>query len=135
MAWLWLVGAFGVAVLGYCWLLPSPSGRPSARAWVAAGLQRCADRLRGDRRRRPDPFEVLRLQTRLSVLAGQIRSLEGDEWVYAKAHRLEAHRAAYDDLLDEACRLAGVPVEPGQGRGERRRWHEELELASRGWSW
>lgn len=135
MAWLWLVGAGAVALLCYCWLLPSPSGQRSIRVRGAAGFQRCADRLRGNAERRPDPFEALRLQTRLSVLAGQIRSLEGSEWVYAKAHRLEAHRAAYDDLLDEACRLAGVPVEPGQGRGENRRWYEELELAARGWSW
>ncbi len=46
-------------------------------------------------------------------------------------------RAAYDDLLEEACRLAGVEVDRAAGRRgeESRRCAEELELAARGWSW
>jgi hypothetical protein len=46
-----------------------------------------------------------------------------------------AAEAAYDDLLDEACRLAGVPETAHLARGEDKRWLEEQELASRGWSW
>jgi hypothetical protein len=45
-----------------------------------------------------------------------------------------ALEAAYDDLLDEACRLAGVP-DPEVEQPEEKRWQEEQELASRGWSW
>jgi len=80
---------------------------------------------------------VLRLQTRLGVLAEQIRAIEADRHVYAKAHRLAATRAAYDDLLEEACVLAGVAVDGSAGRrgDESRRYAEELELAARGWSW
>ena len=81
----------------------------------------------------PDPFEVLRVQTRLAELSRQILALEADRHVFAKAHRLRATRAAYDDLLLEACRLAGVAVtEP---RGVQERWREEVELSSRGWTW
>lgn len=81
----------------------------------------------------PDPFAVLHVQMRLSELSRQLRVLEDDPYVFAKAHRLRATRAAYDDLLVEACRLAGVTVEGPRSTEER--WREELELSSRGWSW
>ena len=111
--------------------------RPPRRRWrsrLAGRLERTAGRLRsgGDA---PDPFEVLRLQTRLGVVADQVRLLEGDDRVYAKAARLRATQAAYDDLLEEACRLAGVPVQREGRRREQERLREEVELASRGWSW
>lgn len=87
-------------------------------------------------RRRPadDPFEVLRVQMRLAELARQIQALEVDPHVYAKAHKLRATHAAYDDLLVEACRLAGVDIADAP-RSRAERWREELELSSRGWSW
>jgi hypothetical protein len=91
-----------------------------------------------ERRRPPvpvDPFEVLRLQTRLGVLADQVRALEADAQVYAKAHRLAATRAAYDDLLGEACRMAGIQPVPEARRSEGERLREEVELTSRGWNW
>ncbi|MBC7292037.1 MAG: hypothetical protein H5T83_11990 [Actinotalea sp.] len=106
----------------------------------------------------PDPFEVLSLQVRLGLLADQLRVLENDPQVFARARRLIAVRAAYDALLAEACRLAGVELEEDEeegappGGGPRRleglptenrmtvvsdhqRFREEMELASRGWSW
>ncbi len=82
----------------------------------------------------PDPFAALHVQMRLSELSRQISVLEADPYVFAKAHRLRATRAAYDDLLVEACRLAGVVVGEGP-RSTEERWREELELSSRGWSW
>jgi hypothetical protein len=82
----------------------------------------------------PDPFVVLRVQSRLSVLASEIRALEADPFGFAKVRRLEALRAAYDDLLDEGCRLAGVAALEGENR-ETRRWREEQQLTERGWSW
>ncbi|MGH3507563.1 MAG: hypothetical protein ACRDO2_10215 [Nocardioidaceae bacterium] len=86
----------------------------------------------------PDPFEVLRVQHQLGELSSQIRRLEGDPRAYARVHRLEAVQAAYDDLLREGCRLAGVPGDAGDADApdaESRRWHEEQALAERGWSW
>jgi len=90
--------------------------------------------LRAGRPTPPDPFAALAVQMRLSELSRQIRVLEGDPHVFAKAHRLRATRGAYDDLLVEACRLAGVTVGDGP-RGTEERWRTELELSSRGWSW
>ena len=102
-------------------LLPR-AGRPPRWRALAARL---------DRRKPPppDPFETLRVQARLGILAAEIRWLEGDEaQVYAKAHRLRASRGAYADLLGDACRLAGVP--PTGDPDER-----EVALAARGWTW
>lgn len=96
------------------------------------------------RRRRPplpDPFEVLRVQMRLAALADEVRKLERSEDVYAKVHHMRATEAAYDAMLFEACRLAGVPTQPQPGRlstlvqDRDERFREEVELASRGWSW
>jgi len=58
--------------------------------------------------------------------------------VFARAHRIRVAQSAYDAVLGEACRLAGVPIrEVGEveirATGERERG--ELELASRGWFW
>jgi hypothetical protein len=109
----------------------------AALGWFLRGvLPSWASRLR--RRKAPpvpDPFAVLHLQRRLGRVADQVRLLECDREVYAKAQRLTATRAAYDDLLAEACRLAGVEIDPGAARGEDERLREEMELASRGWSW
>jgi hypothetical protein len=120
-----------VALLGH--VLPHPPSRMRRR------LQPLVDRVAARGRLRPgadpDPFDTLRLQTRLGVLAGEIRRIQATPRVYAKAHRLMALEAAYDDLLDEACRLAGVAGESDLERGEQKRWREEQELATRGWSW
>ncbi|NMR20283.1 hypothetical protein HIR71_08645 [Cellulomonas fimi] len=88
--------------------------------------------------RRPDvevdPFEILRLQLRLGAIADQVRALERDANVYARAHHLEATTNAYDALLAEACMLAGVDRDP-HARGDAERFREEVELTARGWSW
>ena len=60
------------------------------------------------RKQPPDPFEALRVQTRLGAVADEIRALHYDDSAYARAARLEARAAAYDALLREACELAGV---------------------------
>jgi hypothetical protein len=115
-------------------LLPQPpASRWRRRAQTSAG--RVVQRLRRRGDPEPDPFDTLRLQTRLGHLAGEIRRIETAPGVYARAHRLMAVEAAYDDLLEEACKLAGVPTETFVMRSEEKRWHEEQELASRGWSW
>lgn len=135
MSWLVImltpVVVFSVAAA----LVPPPGPPPRWRVRLAALLERLARRLRGSKPPPPDPFESLRLQMRLGVVTSQLRALEDDDQVYAKAHRLKATRAAYDDLLEEACRLAGVPPHPEGHRGESERLREEVELTSRGWSW
>ena len=89
----------------------------------------------------PDPFEVLRVQMRLAALAEEVRALERSSDVYARVHHIRATEAAYDAMLVEACRLAGVPTQSGNGRPSTvpqhrdERFREEVELASRGWSW
>jgi hypothetical protein len=110
-------------------VLPHPPSR------LRPLVERLAARLGRPTVAEADPFEALRLQTRLGYLAGKIQRIEATPHIYAKAHRLMALEAAYDDLLDEACRLAGVPGEADLERGEQKRWLEEQELATRGWSW
>ncbi|MDP9827799.1 hypothetical protein [Kineosporia succinea] len=96
----------------------------------------------------PDPFEALRLQMRLAVLADEMARLHHDETIFARAARLEARAAAYDALLGKACCLAGVaepapecaPVghatpPPVRLAGRDLRARRELLLAERGWSW
>jgi hypothetical protein len=134
MAWLAALVLFLTLCVLLSLLLPNP---PPSR-W-RRGLQRRTAGLLARLHRRqapdPDPFDTLRLQTRLGHLSTKIRSIESTPHVYARAHRLMALEAAYDDLLDEACRLAGCPDPPDEKRSEAKRWQEEQELAARGWSW
>jgi hypothetical protein len=112
-----------------------PPPRWRVRAGALAGKAVRPVRAAVARHRAPaptDPFEVLRLQTRLGVVADQVRALESDAQVYAKAHRLAATRAAYDDLLGEACLMAGIQPVPETRRSEGERPREEVALASRG---
>ena len=133
MEWAGLLLSIAVLLALLNHVLPHPPSRLRRR--VQPLLDRLAVRLRRRTSTVPDPFDTLRLQTRLGELAGEIRRVEATPRVYAKAHRLMALEAAYDDLLDEACRLAGVPGEADLERGEQKRWLEEQELATRGWSW
>lgn len=133
MAWVVMLVAVVLLWALLRMVLPRPPSRRRRR--LEGVVTKASDRVRHRGPPAPDPFEALRLQSRLSALAGEIRGLEADPTVYAKVHRLVALRAAYDDLLDEACRLAGVPEIPHEQRGEALRWQEEQELAARGWSW
>jgi len=133
MEWAALLVSVTVLVALLNHVLPHPPSRVRRRLQPLA--DRVATRLRPRVGAEPDPFDTLRLQTRLGELAGEIRRVQATPRVYAKAHRLMALEAAYDDLLDEACRLAGVPGEANLERGEQKRWLEEQELATRGWSW
>lgn len=170
MGLVWVLLPMAVFCVLGALLLPED---PPSRAMRAFGrrlggvLVRLVDPVRRAWRRRhpppspppPDPFEVLALQVRLGLLADQLRVLESDPQVYARARRLMAVRAAYDALLAEACRLAGVELDDDDdgapvtgatnsstGAGmyrsgdllvvsEHERFREEMELASRGWSW
>ncbi len=87
-----------------------------------------------------DPFDALSVQIRLGVIAAQLRSIEDDPRIWARARRFQATQHAYDDLLAQACRLAGIDLDEaehryGRNRTEPERLREEVELASRGWTW
>jgi hypothetical protein len=127
------LATFLVGCLAWRMVLPSRPAR--LRLWLESWWRRIIGRVLPRQTEPPDPFEVLRIQARLSAVATELRTLEGNSHVYAKAHRLTAVRAAYDDLLGEACRLARVPVDAGRHPGEALRWEEEQQLAERGWSW
>ena len=133
MEWLAVIVVFLVLCALLNAVLPHKPSR--VRRWLWSPFHALIRRHRRQIVPEPDPFDTLRLQTRLGHLAGKIRLVEATPHVYAKAHKLMALEAAYDDLLDEACRLAGIPGEADAERGEEKRWHEEQELTSRGWSW
>jgi len=104
-------------------------------AWASAAADRARERLR-----RPppvvfDPFTTLEVQHRLAALAAEIQGLEQDRRVFAKAHRIRVAQEAYDAVLGEACRLAGIRDTEEEIRGPRERARGELDLAARGWFW
>jgi len=126
---------FGLLALALPGIGPTPRWRVVLQGW--------RDRVTGRLRREPacDPFHVLALQTRLGAVAHELRVLKADGDAYARAHRLQAALAAYDDLLAEACRVAGVPQDSAAAGGggeelrEQQRLREEMELCARSWSW
>jgi hypothetical protein len=147
------------AGIGPPWRWPALAARATRRRLSAP---RRALGARWRRRRGitgPDPFELLQMQQRLGALADELRLLESedaDSVYWARAHRIHSRRCAYDQLLTRACALAGVPgprtpvrAAPagaaareiaadvaGTGRlTEEERFRDEIELASRGWSW
>ncbi|MFF2269113.1 hypothetical protein ACFVTZ_12640 [Cellulosimicrobium cellulans] len=134
MSWLLMIWCSTACTLAAVWWVLRRAGRPPTH------------RVRGRRaflRRRapaPDPLATLALQVRLSELAAEMRRIEADPDVYARAHHYLAVQGAYDALLREACRLTGLPVEDtplraGFRTGDDERFREELELSARGWSW
>jgi anti-sigma-K factor RskA len=92
-----------------------------------------------------DPLVTLDVQLRLAFAAAEVRRIEADAALYARAHHWRAAVLAYDSLLREACYLAGVdpqdvaeppaPLDADAPRAQEARLREELELTARGWSW
>ena len=114
-----------------------PSDRPPSR-WrlqLADRLEALATRLRRPRHCAPDPFVALRVQSRLGIVAHHVQMLEADRRAMARAERIIASQLAYDDLLEEACRMAGVDIPPHAKGDPAERFREEVELAGRGWAW
>lgn len=122
---------FALAVM----FIPSPDEPPRWRTTLASRLDRLADHVRRQPRPLTDPFEALRVQERLGVVADHVRALELDPRLYARAERIIASQLAYDQLLAEACQMAGVEVLPAALGDPQERFREEVELTSRGWSW
>jgi hypothetical protein len=82
----------------------------------------------------PDPFETLMLQQRLSRLSSELRAIDHPGYrARGSYHHAKAAQEAYERTLDDACRLAGLPVEPG--RGPSHRLLAEARLMSAGWRW
>jgi hypothetical protein len=90
--------------------------------------------LRRLRRDDVDPFSTFEVQVALGRVEQRIAELLADESRFARGHHLRAARLARANLLDEACRLAGV-VDLPEGDSALRRMMAELELRSRGWDW
>lgn len=114
----------------------------AVRSWLRSDAHREAVARRELRRRaaQADPLVTLAIQVRLGELARELRAVEADPDVFARAHHWRAVQSAYDALLREACRLSGLPVEDVPLRLDERaaaeeRLREELELSSRGWTW
>lgn len=85
-----------------------------------------------------DPLDALVLQIRLGEMLSEVRRLRTST-EFASAHRTLAAKNAYDQLLIDACRKAGIEL-PAEMRGKRElsdveRLHHELELTAHGWSW
>jgi hypothetical protein len=127
-----LPGLVFVAALGF---MPSDDPVPRWRTALADRLDALADRLRRRHESLPDPFAALRVQQRLGIVAGHVQRLEADTTVIARAERIIASQLAYDYLLEEACRMAGVDVPEHAPGDPGERFREEVELASRGWAW
>ena len=133
LAFLCLVPAL---VFRLVWMLvATPDEQPRWRRALAQRLDRLAARVRRERPPVYDPFMTLRVQERLTVVADHVRSLELDPHTFARAERIIASQLAYDQLLAEACKLAGVEVEVVAKGDPAERFREEVELASRGWAW
>jgi len=114
--------------------------------WIAWGI-----RPRRSRSRLGDPFAVLEVQLSLARLEREIEGLRRTRsHHFAEAHHLRAALIAYDHLLMQACRLAGVEHEIGADRartaipgvdrddepgGEVSRVLAIAALDARGWRW
>jgi hypothetical protein len=138
MTWV-LIAAFLFApalVFGFFGILfPTTEDPPRWRAALARRLEHLADRVRGPRPVYVDPFAALRVQERLGAVAHHVQRLEVDQRTFARAERIIASQLAYDQLLEEACRMAGVTVQPHAKGDPAERFREEVELAARGWTW
>jgi len=93
---------------------------------VATARRRAADQP-------PDPFRVLDVQLRLARLADEVRRVEAQPAMLARAHHLRAALEAYDAVLAEACALAQTTA--GPAASDDLRLDRELLLSARGWSW
>ena len=138
MTWALLAVMSVVPTLLLCavWsVVPSVDETPPWRVALAQRLEHVAQRLRRQHPEPHDPFLTLRVQERLGAVANHVQRLEADDRTFARAERIIASQLAYDQLLAEACRMAGVEVRPAARGDAQERFREEVELAARGWTW
>ncbi|GAA4724044.1 hypothetical protein GCM10023216_12330 [Isoptericola chiayiensis] len=115
-------------------------GVVAGTSWCRSPSHRAAVARRRRRRAGPDPLVTLAIQIRLGELSRELRTVAEDPEVYARAHHWRAAQDAYDAMLREACRVAGLsvvdqPLRPDEHVAADERLREELELSSRGWNW
>ena len=102
-------------------------------------------RERSWRGRANEPLQILALQIRLGRLAAEVRRLERSNEM-GRGHHIRAAESAYDELLAEACRKAGITPEDEMVNAlttksaftqpdVASRLGLELALAARGWEW
>ena len=120
MSWLLMIWCATACTAAAAWWVLRRAGRPPSHR---AGARRRAAAA-------PDPLATLALQVRLTELAAELRRIEADPDVYARAHHYLAVQGAYDALLREACRLTGLPVadaplRAGFRTGDDERFREE----------
>lgn len=108
--------------------------------WLRSAPHRAALARRRRRQAGPDPLVTLAIQIRLGELSHELHKVTEDPDVYARAHHWRAAQDAYDAMLRDACRAAGLsdadrPLRADERVSEDERLREELELSARGWSW
>jgi hypothetical protein len=105
------------------------------RSWLRQALRRATpDRLAEPR---PDvnPFSALEIQLSLARLERELLQLDQcDDRKFGRAHHYYAALGAYDQLLAEACGLAGIAASPRPG-DPAWRMVADVELRVRGWTW
>jgi len=79
-------------------------------------------------------FATLALQTRLGQLSAELRDLETCP-SYARSFKVQAASLAYDGLLAEACKRAGISPDPQLPCQDLERLRKERALSAAGWSW
>jgi len=103
---------------------------PTAAGYALIATVRGARRLRAARCQ-PTPAEPIeQLAGRLRRLRAEVDQLEARPGGTARSHRLRAVRAAYADVLSQACDRLGVPPPQGGDRIEVAR--AEAALRSHG---
>ena len=75
---------------------------------------------------------TIEIQQRLARLAAEINALDRPGREFAEGHHERAARLAYQQTLDEASRLLGLPVEEP---GPTHRLVSEARLMHAGWRW
>ena len=83
-----------------------------------------------------DPFAALGVQFALGRLTAELEALSTQDQVFGRGFRLAATKAAYDDVLAEACVLSEVRLQRSRNSDpEVVRIMAETALADRGWTW
>jgi hypothetical protein len=105
------------------------------RTWLSQRLRRGTPSRHAEPRPDVNPFSALEVQLSLARLERELLYLDGcDDRKFGRAHHYYAALAAYDQLLAEACELAGVEAScrPGDPAW---RMVVDVELRVRGWTW
>jgi hypothetical protein len=105
------------------------------RTWLSQQMRRTVTGRHPSARPDCNPFGTLEVQLSLARLERELLYLDGcNDRKFGRAHHYYAALAAYDQLLEEACLLAGVESQPRPG-DPAWRMVADVELRVRGWNW